>query len=138
MNRLNIPETEAELVRTIALQVRQVFGRNAAFALEVPSHGRARTDVVIAVGDELLGIAAKLGQWRRAVGQAILNRYCVDRSYVAMWRLAIRPDVLEEARSYGVGVIAVDSRRIEVVLSADLSVPDSAVRSRIATALMAK
>ncbi len=134
MNKPNFSEAESELVRTIASHVRREFGRTAALAFEVPSHGRARTDVVVAIGGELLGIEAKIGRWRRAVGQAILNRYCVERSYVAMWRLAIRPHLLEEAEFYGLGVIAVDSRRIEVVLAADLSVPDPAVRRRIASA----
>lgn len=122
----------AELVR---LMRRQWPVR--AFAQEVQSHGRCRTDACFLLRDTadslplLLGIEAKLSDRARAVAQAAMNRYGVDLSYVAMPAARVSDALLEEAVRHGVGVLCVGPRRVEVALPALLNATDAVLRARV-------
>jgi len=103
--------------------------------VEVRSHGRSRTDVVFLAGDEVIGVEVKMTDWRRAIFQALLNRYCVDRSYIALWTGRVTTNVLSEAIQWGVGVLAVSATSIEIVRAAPPNQPEPALRNRIRAAL---
>jgi hypothetical protein len=120
------PASEATLVGMI---LQHLLAGDHLPAAEVRSHGRASTDVCYLNAGELIGIEAKLADWRRAVGQAFLNRQCVDRSYVALWHEGVRDAVLEEAMRYGVGVIGVREDSLLWMAEAPVSAPDPIVRS---------
>jgi len=103
--------------------------------LEVRSHGRSRTDVVFVAGDEVIGVEVKMTDWRRAIFQALLNRYCVDRSYIALWTGRVTTGVLTEAHEWGVGVLAISATSIEIVQPAPANQPEAVLRDRIRAAL---
>jgi hypothetical protein len=103
--------------------------------VEVRSHGRSRTDVVFLAGDEVIGVEVKMTDWRRAIFQALLNRYCVDRSYIALWTDRVTTNVLSEAIEWGVGVLAVSATSIEIVQAAPVNQPEPTIRNRIRAGL---
>jgi hypothetical protein len=88
-------------------------------------------DLLVFDGVDLVGIEAKLSDWRRALAQAVLNRYCVDRSYVALWASKVSPEVVEAAMSFGVGVLSVNDERVDVSHEAPRSSPTGALRQRL-------
>jgi hypothetical protein len=102
-------------------------------ALEIKSHGRARTDVLVLQDKEVLGVEVKVSDWKRALAQAVLNRYCFDRSYIALWSTAISDTVIAEAENHGVGVIAVAEDSVRIVSEAPRSYPLSSIREKIVT-----
>jgi hypothetical protein len=79
----------------------------------------------------LVGIEAKLADRTRAVAQAAMNRYAVDASFVAMPAERVSDALLQDAGGYGVGVLAVSARRLEVVLPAVPDAPDPVLRARV-------
>ncbi len=108
------------------------FGTDCLTAAEVKSHGMARLDIVVLSQSEIIGIEVKRRDWKRALAQAALNRFCVDRSYVALWTTTyIKEAVVTEAKRLSVGVIAVTNDTMQVVLQAPLSFPRPAIRQRI-------
>jgi hypothetical protein len=117
--------------------VRTAFGRRTRLAREVKSHGRFKTDVCLYADGSILAIEAKLFDWRRALGQARLNTYYADRSYIALWQAQITDGIVIEASRHGVGVIGVSRSRIEVVHSNAVSQPDPVLRTRVLAAAFA-
>jgi len=84
---------------------------------------------------ELIAIEGKVRHWQRALGQALLNRYCADRSYVALWGRYAHEDLLREAAALGVGVIRVEGKEAHIALTAPLGVPEGHLRERMAAAV---
>jgi hypothetical protein len=117
MNDRSRPTTERELVDAIIRGAAEIWP-GAEYNREVRLHGRARTDVVVSCRDEVVAIEAKLYHWQRAIGQAVLNRYFADRSYVAMWAERITQAIQSEASAYGVGLLAVRETGVEVIKEA--------------------
>src|SRR5262245_135661 len=84
-------ETESELVRSMLRRLNAEWPIRAC-AVEVRSHGRSRADVCVRIrdiyasfgSDLIVGIEAKLSDWRRALRQAVLNQCAVDGSFIAM------------------------------------------------------
>lgn len=99
-----------------------------ALGVEVRSHGRASTDICVLQGGELIGIEAKLSDWKRAVAQAYLNRHCVDRSYIAVWSDVVSLALCNAAEQYQIGVLGVDLLSLDLVLAAPLSSPSVRLR----------
>jgi hypothetical protein len=106
-------------------------GESGVIVEELKSHGRARTDLTLWDGECLIGIEAKLRDWKRVISQAVLNRLCYDRSYLAMWSSVISEAVIEEASRFGIGVIALDADGIEVLLDAQRQDPIPELRQRL-------
>lgn len=120
---------EAELVQAIRCELEAK--RGLVVLEEVRSHGRARTDLMFWDGETLVGIEAKIRDWSRVIGQAVLNQQCYDRSFLAMWSAAISETVLAEASRFGVGVLAVGDLGMEVVLDAKHQPPIPELRKRL-------
>jgi hypothetical protein len=120
--------TEADFVRELRFSLERA---NCIVRAEVPSHGRARTDLILWDGECLIGIEAKLKDWGKAIGQAVLNKQCVDQSYLAMWSSAISDAVLSEAARFGVGVMALSELGMRIVLQADHERPIPELRDRL-------
>ncbi len=123
-------DTEADAVVWLISNIK-AFAPGGRVATEVPSHGRARTDLVVVTPRQLIGVEVKLRDWRRALGQAILNRYCFDLSYVALLPSAIRTELLDTAREFRVGVLAVSADCVEVRLRAARNAPEPGIRGRL-------
>ena len=128
-----VPMTEAELVKTLRSLLDDAQGR--VVSEEVKSHGRARTDLTLWDGECLVGIEAKLRDWNRVISQAVLNRQCYDRSYLAMWSSSISEAIISEASRFGIGVIALSSLEMEVVVDAKQQDPIPELRQRLIQSL---
>jgi hypothetical protein len=125
------PATEFEVVAQIvkhAVELEAHIGPIQLVGLEVRTHGTSRADVLIFASD-LVAIEAKLTDWNRALGQAVLNTTVVDQSYVAMWAGYIAPGLLKAADEYGVGVIAVHDDGLEILVKAGAGTPDATARA---------
>ncbi len=125
--------TEAEVIGHILAGL-DVLGRVEGYALEVPSHGRARTDVVVFRKRDVIGIEAKVLDWKAALRQAALNRYCVHASYIALWHSAIKEDVVNAASAHGVGILSVTPTRVSVVTRAPKTIPHRTLLDRVRSA----
>lgn len=130
----NPPSTEAEISDRLVSGISA--WRPDALEREVRSHGRARTDIVYYADGFVVAVEVKRGDWRRAIGQAMLNRLVADRSYIALWSTKISPTILDEARHRQIGVIAVDDDAVSIIEAAPPCRPDQRVRSRILTHVM--
>lgn len=136
------PSTEAELVRLLLRRLRSDWPTRA-IASEVRSHGRCRTDVCVRVRDlhspagtdMLIGVEAKLSDWNRALRQALLNRYAVDASLIAMPIQRVSEQILEVASNHGIGVLGIHARTLVVMLPAVVGSPDVLLRKRMAAQL---
>lgn len=128
-----IPSTEAEIAQHLVRSLRS--WAPVAIECEVRSHGRARADVVVYADGLIAAIEVKKADWRRAIGQAMLNRIVADRSYIALWSSVISSHVIAEARQRGIGVIAVDETCASIVQDAAHCNPDAIVRSRVLSQL---
>jgi hypothetical protein len=84
----------------------------------------------------LVGIEVKLTDWKRALRQAALNRYAVDASMIAMPASRLNETILRAADNYGVGVLALSPRVVEVALPATASYPDASLYARMAAQLV--
>lgn len=136
--RQSAPESERELVDLMLRHVRRAFGRRTRLAREVKTHGRFKTDVCLYADGSILAIEAKLVHWQRALGQARLNTFYADRSYIALWQSRLTDGIVLEANKYGVGVIGVSRSGIAVVDSSFASKPDPALRTRVLAATFAQ
>jgi len=85
--------------------------------------------------DLLIGVEAKLTDWTRALRQAILNRYAVDASLIAMPIQRIGSQVLDLADEHGIGVLGVQTNGLTLLLPAVVGSPDTALRERMAAQL---
>lgn len=132
-----LPATEQEMVGLLVSHCRNLFESSCPVATEVRSHGRARADVVLVVHGELVAIEVKRTGWRRGLVQALLNQSCVDRSYLAVWNQRVSPTLLDHAYKLEVGVLAITSDSLEIVVEAPVSAPSPSVRARIMRAVLA-
>lgn len=130
MNNRTKPSSELELVGLLEAGL-SALGQGPRWLLEVRSHGRARTDLVANVGDDLIGIEVKLSDWQGAIRQAALNRFCFDRSYVALWTTSITETVSESAQKHGVGIIAVNHEDVTIAYPAPRANPVQTIRTRL-------
>ncbi len=133
MSETHVQVRESELVERLIAGLPS--GDVESVALEVRSHGRARTDVVLMFCGEVIAIEAKVTDWRRALGQAVLNQYCADRSYVALYDKNLSDAVLEAALGFGVGVIAIGESHCRVVGNARRNAPIASLRRKLLTSL---
>ncbi len=125
-----VPPPE-EVILSCLVDALRATETNLRWACEVRSHGRARTDLLFLDGAELVGVEVKRADWRRAVAQAVLNRYCFDRSYIALWSTVISDAVIAEARHRGIGVLSVSRQAVHVVEEAAKARPAPALRERV-------
>ncbi len=123
--------TEAAMVIALTASVARLFGKHANHATEVSTHGRSRTDVCVLAGDLLIAIEAKLSNRRRAIGQAVLNRYYADRSYIAVLDRHITVELTNEARHWELGILTVSRTGVAIALPAPISSPDAQLRARV-------
>lgn len=128
----NVARTEADLVHQLITSLKQ---GGYVVRQEVPSHGRARTDLILWDGECLIGVEAKLRDWSRVIGQAVLNRQCVDQSYLAMWSSAISDALLTEAARFGIGVMSLSDGGMQILLQPTHGNPIPELRERLIGAL---
>jgi hypothetical protein len=134
MSSSSVQITEKELVERLVANA--PYTPIQSLGLEVRSHGRARADVMLLANGELIAIEAKVKDWKRALGQAVLNKYCADRSYVALLDSRITPAVKTEARLHGIGLIAVGENMCRVVAKAPRNAPLESLRARVLSTLI--
>jgi hypothetical protein len=130
-----LPKTEAEMVQALVAHLGKL-GDMSAFGVEVRLHGRSRADVCAVIGGDLIAIEVKRTDWRRALGQAALNRFCADRSYIALWSGRVPAAVIEEAARHGIGVLGIGEADLEILGPAPAAKPDPVLRSRLREALL--
>lgn len=127
----SLPATEQDLVRIVVAGM-QMVEPDAVIATEIPSHGRARIDVCLVAEDESVwAIEAKLRDWRRAIGQAFLNKSCAHYSYVAIWHELVSETLYAEAGEFGLGILSVDSDSVAIALKAVGSKPNATMLRRV-------
>ena len=124
-------ESEAAMVTVLTGSVARLFGKRANHATEVSAHGRSRTDVCVLAGDLLIAIEAKLSNRRRAIGQAVFNRYYADRSYIAVLDRHITDELTNEARQWELGILAISKTGVAIALPAPILSPDIQLRARV-------
>lgn len=123
--------TEAAMVTALTASVVGLFGKQANHATEVSAHGRSRTDVCVLAGGLLIAIEAKLSNRRRAIGQAVFNRFYADRSYIAVLDRYVTDELTNEARHWELGILAVSQTGVEIALPAPIGSPDTELRARV-------
>lgn len=123
------PASESDLIATLLAH----FAGSGVVAMdvEVQSHGRARVDIAYFDGRDLVGVEAKLADWKRAIAQAVLNRVCFDRSYIALWHTLVSDAVVAEARRFGLGVLAVTKDTVDVAKPAPRAQPGATLRRAV-------
>jgi len=86
-------------------------------ATEVATHGRSRADVVVVDAEgNVIVVEAKVKDWRRALHQAVLNRYVADASYIALWWNAISPACERACAELGIGLLSIEHGRCQIVV----------------------
>ncbi len=123
------PATERELVDLLIAHLLR-NDPDTDYVREARTHGRSRADILLRTGGELVSVEAKLGDWRRAIAQALLNRQMVDRSFIALWHERATAVVIEEAGRWGVGVLAVQGSEIREMLDAPAASPHPELKAR--------
>jgi hypothetical protein len=131
MPKSQLPSTESDLVRLAVQHLYQTIPPGGKIGREIRSHGTARTDIILVTSGEVTSIEVKRTGWRRAIAQALLNRVCTDRSYVALWHTCVTLPVLDEARWHGLGVLSISEEAVEQILEAEPCMPSQTVRRRI-------
>ncbi len=126
----SMPEHEAELVATL-LERPPARWRGAYVATEVRTHGTAKADLIVMTPRRMVSIEVKRRAWQRAIGQAVLNRYVFDRSYIALWVTAVNDRVLANAGDWGVGVIAISAASSRIVQEGVLCQPHADLQARV-------
>lgn len=129
-----IPRTEREMVELLLADLPDVV-RATKWGCEIRSHGRSRVDLCLYAGDELIAVEVKRSDWKRVIAQATLNRYCADRSYVALWANRVSDPLIVEARLRGVGVLILDSTEVIVIERAPRARPNPVLRQRMLVSL---
>jgi hypothetical protein len=126
-----MPAREQNIVDALLIGLACPFGANLRPVTEVTADGRSRVDVAAVIDDTVIAIEVKRCDWRRAVGQAALNRYCADMSFIGLWSSHVTDRVVKEARQAGVGVLAIDHREVRVAEPSPVGNPDPQLRARL-------
>jgi hypothetical protein len=72
--------------------------------------------------DLTIAIELKLFKWKRALEQAIIYQLCSDLSYIAMPKSQIHRVDLTNLKTYGIGLISVETNKCYEILKATPSV----------------
>ncbi|HZQ80745.1 MAG TPA: hypothetical protein VFB25_02080 [Gaiellaceae bacterium] len=97
--------------------------------IEVRWHQK-RLDLAVLSDDEsLMVVELKVGDWRRAVDQAFVNRWAADSSWVALWHEKVTGAAYEAAQEAGVGLLIVTKRTVYPALRPDRPVRPGEVTS---------
>jgi hypothetical protein len=92
---LQKPDLAQSFIRLLSAGIVRLLGRNT-YALRSKSK-------IFAI-DRLIAIEAKVGKWRSAVRQAILNSWFASESYILLAGISNTAVVTEAAMNFGVGV----------------------------------
>jgi hypothetical protein len=112
MPRSAAPPEAAMLLPVLRGVLRMDLGASqmSKAGIEVRWHQK-RLDLCVLPGDDRLHvIELKVGDWRRAVDQAFVNRWAADSSWVALWHEKVTGAAFEAARDAGVGLLIVTRR----------------------------
>lgn len=74
-----------------------------------------RIDIKFQNEEEKIAIEVKLYDWEKALIQAYLNSFFVNKSYVAIWSETIKNVKLDLFKEYNVGLISVDQKHATVI-----------------------
>jgi hypothetical protein len=89
--------------------------------------------VCVYANGHIFAIEAKLVHWKRALGQARLNSFYADRSYIALWEPMLRDGIVSEAAQHGIGVLGVGRSHMTVFDASSATLPNPDLRSRVLT-----
>lgn len=99
---------------------------------ELATHGRSRADVIaITEAGVVVAIELKVRDWRRALHQALLNRYVADESYVAMWWTAATRECESECARFGIGLLSIEERAVQVIVPPRAGEPHELLASSV-------
>jgi hypothetical protein len=130
MSTGEMPATEEHLVDLLSRHA-DLLWSSPVVSREVRSPSGGWADLGVLSRGRVYSVEAKLTHWRRALGQAALNRYWSDRAYIALWHSQVTADVLEEARQLGLGVIAIRPDTARVVAGARQGKPKADLKRRM-------
>lgn len=86
---------------------------------EVPL-ARKRIDLIFLELElqQTISVELKISDWKRALWQAVVNFQVSNESYIAIWHEYVHRATKQRSllSSYGVGLIAVDSRQAAIVI----------------------
>lgn len=114
MPRRAAPPEAALLLPVLRGVLRMDWGASqmSKAGIEVRWHQK-RLDLCVLPGDERLHvIELKVGDWRRAVDQAFVNRWAADSSWVALWHEKLTGAAYEAVQEAGVGLLIVTRRTV--------------------------
>lgn len=114
MPRRGSPPEAALLLPVLLGVLRMDWGvsQMSKAGIEVRWHQK-RLDLCVLPDDDLLHVVElKVGDWRRAVDQAYVNRWAADSSWIALWHEKVTGSAFEAARDAGVGLLIVTRRTV--------------------------
>lgn len=129
-----MPSSEASLVDALTEHIETLWA-DPEYVLEMRSPGGGRADITVLSKGHVYSVEAKLTNWRRAIGQAVLNRYWSNRCYIALWHTKVGPSVKTEARRHGLGVISVSPSGAKMVVGAQLAQPRAHLKGQVRKAI---
>ena len=88
-----------------ALRIGWASQMSAACA-EIPWHQK-RLDLGFIARDQLVVVELRVGDWRRAINQAFLNRWVAQASWVALWHDNATAAAYDAAVEAAVGILVV-------------------------------
>lgn len=129
----DMPLTEHELITKLVRHAGNLWSK-PLLMLELRSPGGGRADLSVLSNGRIYSVEAKLRDWRRAIAQAVLNRYWADRSYIALWHTVVTADIETAARRYGLGIIAVRPAGARVVIGSQQGKPHRTLKRQVVAA----
>jgi hypothetical protein len=80
--------------------------------IEVRWHQKRLDLCILSDEERLVVVELKVGDWRRAVDQAFVNRWAADSSWVALWHERVSAGAYEASHDAGVGLLIVTKRTV--------------------------
>ena len=131
MPRRTAPPEAALLLPVLRGVLRMDWGASqmSKADIEVRWHQK-RLDLCVLPGDERLHvIELKVGDWRRAVDQAFVNRWAADSSWVALWHENVTGAAYGAAQDAGVGLLVVTKNTVYPALRPEAPIRPGEVTS---------
>jgi hypothetical protein len=83
---------------------------------EVPIDDRRIDWIFLNEVSEIIAVELKLKNWKRVLRQAMLNRFCSNKSYAAIWYEYAKNVKLDWFEKSGIGLLLVFEDRVEEVV----------------------
>lgn len=128
-------DTEQDLVNVLVEHIPAMWQDTIRYDTEVRvKHGFTTTDLVVETPDLLIGVEAKLRDWKQAVAQAFLNTLTYDHSYMALpptFKPSTMQKITSEAARWNLGVIVARPDQCDIALPAPRLCPHPHAREGV-------